>query len=187
MNIVNVVLVLVTLFSINVFAQPKKTVSAETPVYSLSHNETEISGKFGMVSGAINLGVDYVKTKGDYGFGGYFFMQSSKEQSGTMLVNGVTAFGAMVKLVLVEKNTIQAYIAPGVGIAMIKDGSINGVGRKSDETVIGPTFKIGVQFIKTKGFSIGLERMQFANWLNDSLNSFAGPTEYYSVIGSWIY
>lgn len=176
MNAIKGLLVLVTMFSVSAFAQ-----------YSSSYHSAEISGKFGMTSGAINLGVDYVQPKGDYGFGGYLFMQTAKDRNNFPLVSGVTAFGAMIKLVLVEKNSIKAYVAPGVGIAMVKDGSTNDLGRKSDETVIGPTFKIGVQFIQRGGFSIGLEKMQFSNWLNDSLNSFAGPAEYYSVVGSWLY
>lgn len=175
MNAIKGLMVLITMFSTTAFAQ-----------YS-SYNSAEISGKLGMTAGAFNFGVDYVQPKGDYGFGGYLFMQMAKDQNTTTLVSGVTALGAMVKLVLVEKSSIKAYVAPGVGIAMIKDGSVNAFGRKSDETVIGTTFKMGVQFVKSQGFSIGLERMQFSNWLNDSLNNFSGPSEYYSVIGTWLY
>ena len=70
---------------------------------------------------------------------------------------------------------------------LVKDGSVNGLGRRSDETVIGTSLKIGVQIIRDRNFSVGLEQMQLSNWLNDNLNSFAGPGEYYSVVGSWTY
>ena len=166
------ILALVTIVSTNAFAQ---------------YNDTEISGKLGMAAGALNFGADYVKTRSDYGYGGYVFVQSSRDRNSAQVVNGVTAFGGMFKLVLVDKSTIKAYIAPGVGIAMVKDGSINGLGRKSDETVIGITLKIGVQIIRDRNFSIGIEQMQLSNWLNDSLNNFAGPGEYYSIVGSWTY
>ena len=49
----------------------------------------------------------------------------------------------------------------------------------------GQRLKMGVQY-KTQGnLIIGLERMQFANWLNDSLNAYAGPAEYYTVAASF--
>lgn len=169
MHAFKTILFLITLSSINAFAQ------------------VEFSGKLGMTANAFNLGVDYVKSQGDYGMGGFLFMQSAREQNGTLLVNGLTSFGGIIKLVVIEKSTIKAYVAPGVGITMVKDGSINGLGRKSDETVIGSIFKIGVQFVQQKGFSIGMERMQLSNWLNDSINNFAGPAEYYSVVGTWVY
>lgn len=172
MNFFISILALVTIVSTNAVAQ---------------YNDTEFSGKLGMAAGAVNFGADYVKTKSDYGYGGYVFMQTSRDRGGLPVVNGVTAFGGMLKLVLVDKSSIKAYIAPGVGMAMVKDGSVNGLGRKSDETVIGTTFRIGVQLIRERNFSIGLEQMQFSNWLNDNLNSYAGPGEYYSVVGSWTY
>ena len=172
MNFLISILALVTIVSTNAFAQ---------------YNDTEISGKLGMSAGAVNLGADYVNLKGDYGFGGYVFIQSSRDRAGSPVVNGITALGGMLKLILVEKSSIKAYIAPGVGITMVKDGSVNGLGRRSDETVIGTTLKIGVQIIRDRNFSIGIEQMQLSNWLNDNLNSFAGPGEYYSVVGSWTY
>lgn len=172
MNFFISILALVTIVSTTAFAQ---------------YNDTEISGKLGMAAGALNFGADYVKTKSDYGYGGYVFIQSSRDRSGSPVVNGVTAFGGMFKLVLVDKSSIKAYIAPGVGLAMIKDASVNGLGRRADETVIGPTMRIGVQLIRDRNFSIGIEQLQLSNWLNDNINSFAGPGEYYSVVGSWTY
>lgn len=172
MNFLMCIFALVTMATTQAFAQ---------------YNDTEISGKLGMAAGAVNFGADYVKTRSDYGYGGYVFVQSSRDRSGTPVVNGVTALGGLFKLVLVDKSSIKAYIAPGVGIAIVKDGSNNGLGRKSDETVIGTSFKIGVQLIRDRNFSIGIEQMQFSNWLNDNMNSFAGPSEYYSVVGSWTY
>lgn len=172
MNFFISILALVTIVSSNAFAQ---------------YNNTEISGKLGMSAGAVNLGADYINLQGDYGYGGYVFIQSSRDRSNFPVVNGVTALGGLLKLILVEKSSIKAYIAPGVGITMVKDGSINGLGRKSDETVIGTTLKIGVQIIRDRNFSIGIEQMHLSNWLNDSMNSFAGPGEYYSVVGSWTY
>ncbi len=185
-------------YSTEVFAQAKKMTTPPSNVVkqpvilnsytpSYSSNNSEASGNFGLVGGAINIGASYLISKGDYGLGGYFFMQTSKEKNNLPIVSQVTALGAMIKLVLVDKNSIKAYVAPGVGFAMIKEGSISASGSKSDENIISPTFKMGVQFKTTPTFSIGLERMQFANWLNDGLNNYAGPAEYYSVIGSFVF
>lgn len=166
------ILTLVTIVSTNAFAQ---------------YNDTEISGKLGMSAGALNFGVDYINNRSDYGYGGYLFVQSSRDRNASPVVNGVTALGGLFKLVLVDKSSIKAYIAPGVGITMVKDGSVNGFGRRSDETVIGTSMRIGVQLIRDRNFSIGIEQLHLSNWLNDNLNSFAGPGEYYSVVGSWTY
>ena len=170
-----VLLVFALVISMKVFAQP------------VVAGETEVSGKFGMTAGAFSLGVDYVQSKGDYGFGGYVFVQSSKERNSSPLISGVTALGIMLKMILVEKSSIKAYVAPGVGFAMIMDGSINGIGRRSDEIMFGPSVKLGVQLIRSQSFSMGLERVEFSNWINDSINNFAGPTEYYSVVSSWTF
>ncbi len=175
-------------------APPVKTAPAivsSTPSYSTpSHSSSEITGNFGFVAGAITIGGTYVKQFSDFGFGGYAFIQSSKDKNSQTVVSGVTAFGALVKVNVYENNSFRAYLAPGFGFAMIKDASlttnaVTGETKKSDENLISPTFKMGVQY-KTQGnLVIGLERMQFANWLNDSLNNYAGPAEYYTVAASF--
>lgn len=164
-------------------ASPNLLTTSSDPVYNSPSNE--ITGNFGLVAGAITLGVTYVKPKGDFGFGGYLFMQSSKEKNNTPVVSSVTAFGALLKVNLVDSRSIRAFVAPGFGIAMIKEGSISGTGSKSDENIISPTFKMGVQYKFNSTTAVGLERMQFANWLNDSLNNYAGPAEYYTVAASY--
>ena len=67
------ILALVTIVSTNAFAQ---------------YNDTEISGKLGMAAGALNFGADYVKTRSDYGYGGYVFVQSSRDRNSAQVVNG---------------------------------------------------------------------------------------------------
>lgn len=187
--------------STTAFAQAKKmapppakpastTVAPATsyPTYSApasSHSDSEITANFGLVAGAINIGGTYVKQMGDFGFGGYLFYQSSKDKNNIPVVSGVTALGALVKVNVYENNSIRAYMAPGLGIAMLKDASISATGSKSDENLISPTFKMGVQYKTAGNLIIGLERMQFTNWLNDSLNNFAGPAEYYTVAASF--
>lgn len=194
---------LVLAASTTVFAQAKKmvpppakptptpTTVSSTPAYSASsHSASEVTANFGFVAGAITIGGTYVKQMSDFGFGGYLFVQSSKDKNNETVVSGVTALGALVKVNVYENNAVRAYLAPGFGIAMIKDGSttqnaVTGDVKKSDENLISPTFKMGVQY-KTQGnLIIGLERMQFANWLNDSLNNYKGSAEHYTVAASF--
>jgi hypothetical protein len=162
---------------------PNVLTSNSDSVYNKPSNE--IMGHLGMVAGAFNLGVTYVKPKGDYGFGGYLFMQSSKDKNNKTVVSSVTAFGALLKVNLVENHNIRAFVAPGFGMAMIKEGSISSTGSKSDENIISPIFKMGVQYKFSSTTAVGLERMQFANWLNDNLNNYAGPADYYTVVASF--
>lgn len=168
--------------------KPTSTTVSSAPSYSAnSHSANEITGNFGLVGGAVTIGGTYVKQMSDFGFGGYIFFQSSKDKNNTPVVSGFTALGALIKVNVYENSSIRAYMAPGFGIAMVKDASVDGNGKKSDENLISPTFKMGVQY-KTQGnLIIGLERMQFANWLNDSLNNYAGPAEYYTVAASFTF
>lgn len=169
-------------------ARPTTTAVSSTPTYSApSSSASEITGNFGLVGGAVNIGGTYVKQLPDFGFGGYFFFQSSKDKNSVPVVSGVTALGALIKVNVYENHSIRAYMAPGFGIAMLKDASVSDTGKKSDENLISPTFKMGVQYKTAGNLVIGLERLQFANWLNDSLNAYAGPAEYYSVAASFAF
>lgn len=167
---------------------PRPAVVASAPSYYGSSHEVTVG--LGMTGGGFNFGATYVRPNPDYGFGGYFFTQSSKDKNNTATVSQITAFGALIKLNVVDTNSIRFYVAPGLGFTMVKDGSlttnaVTGEVKKSDENIIGPTFKMGVQLKTTNGFLIGLERMQYSNWFNDSLTGYAGPAEYYQVAGTF--
>ncbi len=164
----------------------RTTTPTTLPVYTApSAYQSEVTGLFGMVAGAINFGVTYIRPSNDFGFGGYLFYQTAKEKNKTPVVSQMTAFGALIKVNVYENRSLRAYLAPGFGMAMIKEGSVSATGSKSDENVISPTFKMGIQYKTAGNFIIGLERMQFSNWLNDSLNNYAGPAEYYTVAASF--
>lgn len=194
MKLVLITALLSLCFSTSAFAQagkkmtlpPTSTNTTSYPTYNGGTPQNEVIGNFGFVAGAITIGATYVRPNPDFGFGGYFLMQSAKEKNNVSVVTQVTAFGALIKVNLVDNNKIRAYMAPGFGIAMLKDASRNTTtGSKTDENLISPTFKIGVQYKFNPKVSVGLERMDFANWLNDSLNNFAGPTEYYTVAAAF--
>lgn len=169
---------------------PRPTTVTSVPTYTSSTPQNEVTVNLGLFGGALNLGGTYIRQMTDFGFGGYLFIQSAKDKNSDTVVSGLTAFGALIKVNLIDRNSIQAYIAPGFGIAMVKDGSrvlnaVTGVYKKSDENMIGPMAKIGIIYKSSPTFKVGLERMQFSNWLNDSLNNFASPSEYYQVVGAF--
>ena len=162
------------------------TAATSYPTYNgQASSANEITGHLGMNGGAFNLGVTYVKPGTDFGLGGYFFYQTSKDKNSIPVVNQVTAIGGLVQVNLLDARVVRAYVSPGFGLAMVKDASINAAFKKSDENIIGPSFKIGVQFKTTPNFMIGLERMQFSNWFNDNVNLFGPGGEYYTAAGTF--
>lgn len=163
--------------------QPMRTAAPTTlPVYTPpSYNQNEITGTVGMVAGALNFGATYTKLTSDLGLGGYLFYQAGKDKNGGPVVNQMTAFGILSKITIFDSMRFRAYLAPGFGMAMVKDVSISATGTKSDENIIGPTFKIGAQFKTSGNLKVGVERMLFSNWTNDSLNLYNGPAEFTSA------
>ncbi len=182
------ILAFVMLTSSFALAQPRKMVVPATatsyPAYNgPSTSMNQITAGLGLVAGAINLGVTYVKPMADFGFGGYFLHQTSKDKNNVPLVNQITALGGLINVNVIDNRSVRAYLAPGFGIAMLKDGYNLATGKKSDETLIGASFKIGVQMKTSSNFMIGLERMQISNWLNDNIGSYTD--EYYSAVGTF--
>ena len=165
-------------------ARPANTTISSTPSYASSSPQGEITANLGMASGAFNIGATYVKSMGDFGFGGYLFHQSGKDKNGAPVVVAVTAIGALIKVTVYENSSVRAYMAPGAGLAMLKDASIDATGKKSDETIIGPSLKLGVQYKTAGNLVIGLERMEISNWFNDSVNA---PGPVYSVAASFAF
>ncbi|MBC7421358.1 MAG: hypothetical protein H7328_11575 [Bdellovibrio sp.] len=172
--------------STTAFAQTRKsqkmtvqTTTATTYAPSYYANN-EVTALLGMTAGALNLGADYARMNGNWGGGGYFFLQLSKDKNGVPAISQIMSFGGLLKVNLVDANNVRVFIAPGAGITMVKDGSNNGTS-KSDETVIGPIWKMGVTYKTDANFNIGLETLAFGNFFNDNLNNYAGPSQYYSV------
>ena len=108
-----------------------------------------------------------------------------KDKNNTTVVNQIMAFGGLLKVNIVNNNKIRAFMAPGFGMAMLKDASVNAAGKKSDENLISPTFKMGVQYKFNSNILVGIERMLVTNWLNDSINTLGYPTEYTSVAATY--
>lgn len=179
-------LLTMTLSAVALAQRPKMTTqTAPAQSYSSSYslrNSNELTALIGMAAGGINFGADYAHMLNNtWGAGGYFMMQTSKDKNAVPIVSQVMSFGGLLKINLVEANSMRVFIAPGFGISMVKDGSINASGSKSDETVLGPIFKMGVTYKVSSNFSIGLESTSLENFFNDNLNFYAGPPQYYAV------
>jgi len=193
-NIKNIfVIALITLTGLSSYAQqPRRKMtlpntSTQTPMMSsyAPSVSSEVTGLLGLTAGAFHLGVDYIRTGAGLDWGGYFFMQSSKDKNSVTTVSQAMALGAMVRVSLLDNSKWRVFVAPGFGVNMVKDGSISTAAKKSDESIIGPSFKLGVQLKMAPQFLLGLEKTQFYNMLNDNVNNYVGPSEYYSVAGTF--
>ena len=192
------IFMIILLVSISSFSQRLKKMSPpikpETapitfPVYSGLSSQHQISTQLGLFAGALNLGVSYIQPKTElYGFGGYFFMQTSKEKNYSTIVSQVVSFGGLVNINLMDNTNFRIYLSPGFGLSILKESSINS-GTKNDETVVGPVIKMGVQYKISPTFFVGLDKTDFTNWLNDNVNNFQGPNgfDYFSVVGTFLF
>ena len=164
-------------------AQPvRKTVQSDMSFDSMD-STNEVNAKLGFSAQAIHLGVDYNKMSDGSGIGGYFFYQTSKKSGAAVIVPQVMSLGATYKINFIDNNKILAYAAPGFGIHMAKEVGASTTGTASDETLIGPVFKIGTQIKLKPTFAIGLERQAFINWFSDKVTG--GEYVFYSVAGTF--
>ncbi|WII73108.1 hypothetical protein QJS83_04380 [Bdellovibrio sp. 22V] len=133
-----------------------------------SYSEKTASVSLGMTSSALNIGgrMEFDNEQG--ALGGYIFLQTEKKDAG---VPQVLSFGAHSLIKLVDTAKIGAYLAPGIGISMIKmDGA-------DDVTAVGPSFRYGAQY-KLSGMNgaIGVERIEVWNWFDSKSQSNAAFT-----------
>lgn len=120
----------------------------------------------GFTSGAINIGADFeVKQTSLYGVGGYFFFGTDEYGAGKVTVYEVMALGAFAPIHLLTDNSVDVYVAPGFGLAMVDNPAPNG----DDETTFGPTLKLGAELKVSPTMKIGLQHFIITNWMSDEL------------------
>lgn len=164
-------------------AQPvRKTMQQELSLDN-SDSTNEVTAKLGFAAQAIHIGIDYNKMVDGAGLGGYFFYQTSKKSGAVLVTPQVMSLGATYKMNFLDQSKFLVYAAPGFGIHMAKEVGASNTGTASDETLIGPVFKIGTQFKIKPSFTIGLERQAFINWFSDKVSG--GEYVYYSVAGTF--
>lgn len=178
------VLLITTLFvSMTAFAQ-RGTPAKSSATYS-SSRDAEIAGNLGFTMGAPNLGVHYTAlSNSNYGWGGYFFYQGKKEKNSVAVVNDIMSFGGFAKIYLTDRSAaFNAYLAPGVGMTIVKDVLTDpATNKKSDKTIFGPMMKLAAQVRMTPDFAIGIERTAIANWFDDEA---AASIELWSLVGTF--
>jgi hypothetical protein len=129
---------------------------------SAQAQDRSLRALLGFDRGAIHLGADFeMKQSNLHGLGGYFFFQTDDEDNG---VASVMALGANIPIHLLNHSTLDAYIAPGFGIAMYELGLV-------DETLFGPSVKIGVDYKVAPTTKVGVQYSKYYNWMSDEVDS----------------
>jgi len=143
---------------------------AQRPARSVSsYGENSASISLGMTSSALNIGgrMEFGAEQG--ALGGYIFLQTEQKDAA---VNQVLTFGGHSLIKLVDAANVNAYIAPGVGVSMVK-----GLEGQDDKTVVGPSFRYGGQIKLPHGAgSLGIERLEIWNWFDSKSVSNAAFT-----------
>lgn len=126
--------------------------------------EKSVTGLLGFSQSALNIGANFEnKIEQNLGVGGYFIHSSEKKENAGK--QQVMSFGATATGHFIDNSTLNAYLAPGFGVMMVKglSGSISG----DDQTTFGPIWKIGFLFKATANIRAGIERTELVNWFSD--------------------
>lgn len=165
-------------FSSTSWAQRGSGKMTSTPVSQPPKSSSGYSGEktlklsAGMTKSALHFGAQYemAQTAGS-SFGGYLFNQSEKESAS---VPSVLALGGQFCFHLLDSGANKIYLSPGFGLFKSKfDGE--------EETALGPSLRVGVNWSLQNGASLGLERFEVFNWTSsDALESAAAVSAVYS-------
>ncbi|MFN7727868.1 MAG: hypothetical protein ACK5P7_01795 [Bdellovibrio sp.] len=137
-----------------------------------STGASEVGVGLGFTKGAFNIAAQYEKRSDGLGHGGYFFFQADKEKNGSKSVNQVMSFGGQMKAHVLNTNRVDAYLAPGFGLHMIKDvPDASASSGKTDVTAFGPTLRIGVLLPISPTMKVGLDRLELWNWFDEKASS----------------
>lgn len=138
---------------------------------SMSHAraaDTYLQGFLGFNSGAVNFGVDYEQKKSEtFGVGAYFLYGSDDED---LLVPQTMNVGAMIRFHIINDDKFDVSIAPGFGVVLAEFPG------DTDETILGPSMKLGFLYKLSNGHAIGLEYFETYNWLNDDVSNLLGTS-----------
>ena len=125
-----------------------------------------ITGLLGFSQSAVNFGVNYEnRLENAFGLGGFFHYSSEKKDNAGK--QQTMAFGAMAPAHLLDNARVDAYVAPGFGVIMVK--GFDGAFSRDDQTTFGPVWKMGVLFKMTSNVKVGLEQTELVNWFSDKV------------------
>lgn len=149
---------------------------------SANHGGSSVTPTLGFTKSAVNLGGQYDKGMDSYDMGGYIFIQTNKDKNSIPVVNQVLSFGGQMKVHVAQTAKADVYVAPGVGLHMIKDVYDTATAKKDDVTTIGPTLRVGALFAITPTVKAGIERLDLVNWFDDKAGSQAVYTYYAAAL-----
>lgn len=164
-------IIAMTLLFTSSYALAQRNSRSSASTYT-SYSSKTATVNLGMTSSALNIGARMETGNNQGALGGYFFLQTEKTDAG---VPQVLSFGGHSLIKLVDSSEVLAYLAPGVGIAMVKNQGA------SDSTVVGPNFRYGGQIKLSRGAAIGIERFEVWNWFDSkTLSNSAFTSAVYS-------
>ncbi len=125
--------------------------------------EKTATGLLGFSQSGLGLGANFEnRISSTLGLGGYFLHTSEKESANK---NQVISLGAFANGHIVDTSDFSFYIAPGVGVIMVK-------GQRStftteDQTTFGPIWKMGFLLRATPTIQLGVEQTELVNWFSE--------------------
>lgn len=128
---------------------------------SVAEAQNSIKPILGFSQGAVNFGADFEHTlDATTGVGGYFLYSSKDSDTGKPQTISV---GGFVPVHFTGDNRyFDVYLAPGFGLTMVDLPA-------SDETVLGPSVKLGFMYKVADNMKIGLDHIHLVNWFSDKV------------------
>lgn len=123
----------------------------------LAEGKNALLVNFGVTPGGAALGLDFENGfNRTFGLGGYFRIDPDDQ---TNHRNGITTIGGFIRPHF-SRQQWDLYVSPGFGIVFLKPGD-----GSSTQTLLGPSWAIGLLYEFTGAVSFGLESMNYYSWL----------------------
>ena len=114
----------------------------------------------GATQSAFNGGLENERRSGTWGVGA--FLLSSTKDSDANKPETLT-FGLDMYSHLIDRNNLDVYVAPGIAVSNSDAATEAG----DDDTLFGPTLKIGTVYSLNHGWGVGLEYLRVFNWFSE--------------------
>ncbi len=122
----------------------------------LAEGKNALLVNFGFTHGGAALGLDFENGfNRTFGLGGYFRIDPDDQ---TLGARGITTVGAFIRPHF-SRQQWDLYVSPGFGILFVKPTDNSG-----SQTLLGPSWAIGLLYDFTPAISFGAESMSFASW-----------------------
>jgi hypothetical protein len=145
--------------SLVIAAAALMTICANTAFADFEEGKHALLVNFGYTRGGMGLGLDYENgIHRTFGVGGYFRMYPDNDDPAAA---GITAIGAFIRPHF-NRQAWDFYVSPGFGMI-----SYEPAGNGNDETLLGPSFALGLLYEFTSAISFGVEQMSLYNWFGE--------------------